>query len=139
MTLATRLAALEVAPLAVLREQWQRVYETEPPRVGTELLRLGIAYTLQERRYGSLPAATVRQLRAVLNPNGRAGDTSAAIRPGTRLVRSWRGETHHVEVLAEGYLYQEQNYTSLSQIARLITGTCWSGPRFFGLIRTKRG
>jgi hypothetical protein len=55
------------------------------------------------------------------------------IKPGTRLIREWRGETHKVTVTAEGFAYGGKRYKSLSKIARLITGTRWSGPRFFGL------
>ncbi len=32
-----------------------------------------------------------------------------------------------------GILFQGKQYKSLSQIARRITGTKWSGPLFFGL------
>ncbi len=55
------------------------------------------------------------------------------LRPGMSLERGWRGETHHVTVLADGFAYRGQRYRSLSQIARLITGTRWNGPAFFGL------
>jgi hypothetical protein len=55
------------------------------------------------------------------------------IKPGTRLVRGWRGDTHVVTVLEEGFEYRDKRYGSLSEIARLVTGTRWSGPAFFGL------
>ena len=55
------------------------------------------------------------------------------LRPGTRLVRGWNGETHTVLVTDDGYRFNDQIYTSLSSIAQAITGTKWSGPRFFGL------
>lgn len=59
------------------------------------------------------------------------------IKTGTRLVRDWGGESHHVMVLDVGYLYRDERYRSLSVIARQITGAKWSGPRFFGLIASK--
>ena len=55
------------------------------------------------------------------------------IKPGTRLIRQWDGETHHVTVCEQGFEYKSERYRSLSEIARLITGTRWSGPLFFGL------
>jgi hypothetical protein len=61
------------------------------------------------------------------------GETS--LRPGTRLSRDWHGRTYHVLVLEDGFLHQDRQYRSLSQIAAAITGTAWSGPRFFGLKR----
>jgi len=57
------------------------------------------------------------------------------IRPGARLIREWQGETYKVMVVEDGFVYQGNRYKSLSEIARLITGTRWSGPRFFGLER----
>jgi hypothetical protein len=59
--------------------------------------------------------------------------TRPALKPGTRLVREWRGRTHEVLVLDDGFAWQGRHYRSLSAIARKITGTAWSGPLFFGL------
>lgn len=60
------------------------------------------------------------------------------IKPGTRLVRDWGGNSHHVVVLEDGFLYQDRRYRSLTQIALDITGAKWSGPRFFGLVDRKK-
>jgi hypothetical protein len=60
------------------------------------------------------------------------------IKLGTRLVRQWQGETHEVTLLDSGYAYRGQRYASLSEIARFITGTRWSGPLFFGLKTVER-
>jgi hypothetical protein len=49
------------------------------------------------------------------------------------LVREWHGGKHQVSVQKDGFLYRSKHYGSLSQIARMITGTQWSGPLFFGL------
>ncbi len=54
-------------------------------------------------------------------------------RTGARLMRVWQGQTHHVTVLDDGFEWQGVRHGSLSAIAREITGTRWSGPRFFGL------
>jgi hypothetical protein len=58
---------------------------------------------------------------------------SVSLRPGTKLVRSWNGKTYSVLVTDDGYRMGDQTYGSLSSIAQAITGTKWSGPRFFGL------
>ncbi|MCI0431136.1 MAG: DUF2924 domain-containing protein [Rhodospirillales bacterium] len=68
-----------------------------------------------------------------------AGTPSAALpvaprlKPGTRLLWRWGGETHQVTVLEQGFEYRGTTYGSLSEIARAITGSRWSGPAFFGL------
>ncbi|HEX8818124.1 MAG TPA: DUF2924 domain-containing protein [Terriglobales bacterium] len=63
----------------------------------------------------------------------RQPPSSDHIQQGTRLIREWRGQTHTVQVAENGFLYKDHRYESLSEIASLITGTHWSGPRFFGL------
>jgi len=69
---------------------------------------------------------SVRRTAASVSPK-------VSLAPGTRLLREWQGQTHHVTVLINGFEYAGQNYRSLTAIARLITGTAWSGPLFFGL------
>jgi hypothetical protein len=60
-------------------------------------------------------------------------DRPRRLRPGTVLLREYQGERHTVTVVANGYVWRETIYASLSTIARAITGTSWNGPRFFGL------
>jgi hypothetical protein len=65
----------------------------------------------------------------------RVSATPAKIRvsAGTVLVRQWHDTKHQVTVLKDGFLYRAKRFHSLSQIARTITGSRWSGPLFFGL------
>jgi hypothetical protein len=55
------------------------------------------------------------------------------LKPGTVLVREYQGQRHTVTVAPDGFDWQGTTYASLSAIARAITGTAWSGPRFFAL------
>lgn len=125
------------ASLDELRREWQRLYNNDPPKISRDLLVLGIAYRLQELEYGGLGKVTIRKLRTLaktLRKMGRVGATpSLNLKPGARLVREWRGRTHTVTVTEDGFEYAGSNYPSLTRIARTITGTHWSGPRFFGL------
>lgn len=127
-----------------LRDLWQKeVGETPPGSFGRELLALGIAYVRQERRYGGLRKASARELdrlfrRTLADPTGK--DTAPMpARPGTILVREWQGTTHHVTVVADGFIWNGGSHSSLSGIARAITGTKWNGPRFFGLREANDG
>ena len=110
----------------------------DPPRISRDLLVLGIAYRLQEIEHGGLGKATLRKLRTLaktLRATGRVGPTpSLSLKPGARLVREWHGRTHTVTVTEDGFDYAGTSYPSLSKIAKKITGTHWSGPRFFGLL-----
>jgi len=95
-----------------------------------------IAYRLQEQAYGGLSANTRKQLRKIaaeIEAGSSAAFDAPRIKLGTRLIREWNGGTHEVIVITEGFAYRGQPYRSLSEIARLITGTRWSGPLFFGL------
>jgi hypothetical protein len=65
-------------------------------------------------------------------PNGKIV-LPRRIKPGSVLVREWKGKSHRVTVLADGFVYDGDTYSNLSEIAVLITGTRWNGPRFFGL------
>ena len=163
--LTDQLAALATMSPAQLRAEWRRVHQFPPsPRLTTDLLRRGVAYRLQERIHGGLPSHIARELdrlakrklaemaaaaaaaasSAAAGERGSARDDVAArrideprLRPGTRLVRSWQGRTYSVLVTEHGFVMDDREYPSLSRIAEAVTGTHWSGPRFFGL--TRRG
>lgn len=121
---------------AQLRAEWQRVWKEPAPRLGHDLLRRGIAWKRQEQTYGGLSRPVTKELKrlARLVERGRPLGLERVAKPGTRLVRQWRGRTYHVAVINDGFLFDDQRYASLSQIAQVITGTKWSGPRFFGLV-----
>ena len=96
-----------------------------------------LSYRIQERAFGGLSIPTrsrLRQIARALGANPHAAVSVApSSKPGTRLVREWGNKVHIVEVDEQGFRYDGGRYTSLSEIARLITGTRWSGPVFFGL------
>jgi hypothetical protein len=122
-----------------LREEWRRLYRDNPPRMSRDLLVRAIAYRMQELAYGGISKASHRKLMALTRELGATGsivrDRDREIRPGTQLVREWRGRTHKVVVTKDGFEYAGKTYAYLSKIAQAITGAHWSGPRFFGLNR----
>jgi Protein of unknown function (DUF2924) len=117
---------------------WRRLFQTAvPERLRRPLMVRILAYRIQERSFGGLsPRARqrLRQMARALEKDSEAQISSApAFKPETRLIRQWQDETHVVTIKPKGYEYQGSLYRSLSEIARLITGTRWSGPLFFGL------
>jgi hypothetical protein len=121
-----------------VRDLWEKdVGEKPPESFGRELLALGIAYDRQERRYGGMRKASARDVdrlfRQTLADKAGEGRAPTSARPGTILVREWQGTTHHVTVVANGFIWNGGSHSSLSAIARAIAGTKWNGPRFFGL------
>ncbi len=136
--LARRLAELESASTADLRARWERAHRhSAPKRASRYLLLRAVAYHIQERAEGGLSKATLKRLNHLADPKGNDGrplrPVPPRLRPGSRLVREWRGEVHQVTVGEDGFGYRGTRYASLSRIAREITGTRWSGPLFFGL------
>jgi hypothetical protein len=121
-----------------LRRTYSSLFSAPPPAAfGPDLLRRSIAQRLQENAYGKLNASTQRELDRVAALLARAPDgrieLPRRIKPGSILVRDWKGTSHRVTVLDQGFGYDDRIFESLSEIARLITGTRWNGPRFFGL------
>ena len=134
--LEDKLTALATMSPAQLTAEWQRVHKSPAPAMTPDLLRRGIAYRLQEQVHGGLKPSIRHELERIGGQFDRTDPVAVAgmhIKPGTRLVRDWGGVTHHVLVDERGFTYRDQRYDSLSQIASTITGTKWSGPRFFGL------
>jgi hypothetical protein len=132
-----QIAALAILSPAQLRETWARIDAAPAPSLPAPLLRRMIAQRLQEKRFGSIPALVTREIERI----GKGEQSTAAspqrlsLTPGTRLVREWNGRTIVVEVMEDRFRFADQTWRSLSEIARVVTGAHWSGPRFFGLRR----
>lgn len=132
-----QLALLPRCTIQDLRDRWRGIFRSEPPAAfGPDLLRRSIAQKLQEDAYGGLDSATVRLLNQLMAQSARNNGrivVQRRIKPGAVLVREWKGKRHRITVLEEGFAFEDKPYDNLSEIARLITGTRWNGPRFFGL------
>ena len=125
-------AALATLSPAQLRERWTRVTGAVVPRVSPGLLRLALAYEMQAKVYGGLSRNTQQRLAQLAAAKTQTQD----VRPGMRLAREWNGKTHVVHVDENSAIHwNNRTWGSLSEVARAITGTRWSGPAFFGLKR----
>jgi hypothetical protein len=129
---------LTVTPIAHLRSRYRELFRTDPPKAfGPDLLRRSIAHRIQEKAYGGLSRSTQRLLGQMMKAFAAKPTSKIVlprqIKPGSVLVREWKGRSHRVMVLANGFAYDGKTFRNLSEIAGLITGTRWNGPRFFGL------
>ena len=119
--------------IAALRARWRTMFDgNPPPGLTKDLIARMIAYRLQEEAFGPLDREAVKLLDRLARGE-RAGDLNRRLKPGTVLVREYKGERHTVTIVPDGFVWQWNTYDSLSVIARAITGTAWNGPRFFGL------
>ena len=132
---SSAIAELEKMDLAELRQAWTCLIGTPIPRVSAPIFRLAIAFDLQAREAGGLSSASIRRLETLASQ----GRMSVPVQPGMRLVREWKGALHVVIVDEGGNLnWKARKWHSLSEVARAITGSRWSGPAFFGLVETVR-
>jgi hypothetical protein len=155
---------LRRASMSSLREKYREVFQEETRSRHREHLFRRIAWRLQALAEGDLSerargrAQEIAQdadLRTVaprdfFTVDGQRVETTRGDRnrrqqdlrlplPGALLNRKWRGRTILVEVLAKGFRYENQQYSSLSAIAVAVTGTRWNGLAFFGLTRPVGG
>jgi hypothetical protein len=136
-TLEAEIARLNDLGLAELRRVWKERLGTPPAIASTDLTRRWLSWELQAQVRGGFDATTRRRLRRLCKAF-RADASLKTLpdsgpRPGSMLAREWNGVIHRVMVLDEGFAWNGQKHDSLSDIAFRITGTRWSGPRFFGL------
>jgi len=125
-TMIEQLTALTVLSPVQLRAEWRRVYRSPPPRLTPDLLRRGIAYRLQERAQGGLPAGTARQLDRVASRLARGERLEAKhesrLKAGARLVRRWQDKTYTVLVTDDGFILDDRSFTEPRRVCRRLFG-----------------
>ncbi|OWK27994.1 hypothetical protein SPMU_32390 [Sphingomonas mucosissima] len=135
MDIEAEIAALDALSSDQLRRRWVAETGSTVPRISPKLLRLALAWEIQARRLGGHARETTR----LLDQLGRGETRTARPTAGMRLVREWGGRVHVVTVGESGdgsdqvIRWGNREWRSLSEVARAITGTRWSGPAFFGL------
>ncbi|TFL16120.1 DUF2924 domain-containing protein [Jannaschia formosa] len=117
-----------------VRKDWEAAFGSPPPPyLSVAFMRKALAHNAQCRAHGGLPSPLRRALRQIAIGHGVTESTRRIAKPGAQLVREWNGRTYRVEVVEDGYRMDGRTWRSLSAVAGHITGTTWSGPRFFGL------
>ncbi|MEO9781629.1 MAG: DUF2924 domain-containing protein [Sedimentitalea sp.] len=126
---------IETMDRAALIAAWDEAFGTPvPKRLSSPFLHRYLAFEMQAKECGGLPKGFVGKLEKAARED--RGTNNPTLKTGGRLIREWNGVTHVVDVVDGGFLWNGQRFTSLSPIARAITGARWSGPRFFGLKRS---
>jgi Protein of unknown function (DUF2924) len=117
-----------------VRSLWRATLRAAPPPGFTkDLVARFLCWHIQEQAFGGLDPQTAKHLASLARGDRSRADRPRRLKPGTVLVREYQGERHTVTVVANGFVWREATFASLSPIARAITGTAWNGPRFFGL------
>jgi Protein of unknown function (DUF2924) len=119
--------------IEALRTRWRMMFGAIPPKGLTkDIIGRMIAYRIQEEAFGGLDRETVKLLDRLARGE-KPNELNRRLKAGTVLIREYQGERHIVTVAPDGFVWQDKTYSSLTTIARAITGTAWNGPRFFGL------
>jgi Protein of unknown function (DUF2924) len=135
--IAAEIARIRALAPDALGRRWRAVFGRKPPAgLSRELLGRMIAMRIQEQAFGGLDRDSLAFLDGLAR---HAGPSRRHLKPGTVLVREYQGQRHTVTVVRDGFDWLGTTYPSLSAIARAITGTAWSGPRFFALRDTRAG
>ena len=122
-----------------LRVAWQRAFSTAPPHFLSMLfMREALIWDTQCRIFEGVQTDLKRALKSAADGKTPRAMAASSVRPGTQLIREWNGRSYQVDVTKDGFKFNNQEHNSLSTIALLITGTKWSGPRFFGLTGANR-
>lgn len=115
------------------RQAWRKAFKTPAPNyLSISFMQRVLAYNLQYRKLGGHTVSTKRALKAVLDGKD-ISEVAQTLAGGSTLVREWNGRVYRVDVTPEGYVLDGKTHSSISAVARHITGAHWSGPRFFGL------
>jgi len=139
-TVTRKVSEIETATVDRMREIWRGEFGTDPPNMtrSFETFRKLLAWKVQEKYLGGLSRWANQELErlvAALDRDPSGNSSMMRLKPGMVLVREWKGVKHQVHVLDQGLRHGSKTYDSLSEVAREITGTRWSGPLFFGLKR----
>ncbi len=135
-TVLNQLAALQSMSIDELKVRWGELYDEAPPDMGQKFLRKRLAYRIQEIYYGGLTKTDTDRIDKINKAIEREEINSKKCKrvlPGTRFIREWNGNEYEAIAREDGFEYKGQVYSSLSAIAREITGTRWNGLIFFGL------
>ena len=141
--MAAQVANLSDLEMPAIKALWLMLFNAAPPTHDRQFLERRIAYRLQGVEFREVKAALLDRTKrriATLVETGKVKKRDGFFRPaaGTSLTREYRGVEYRVVVTADGqYEFAGRMFSSLSMIAREITGTRWSGPVFFGLKSAK--
>jgi Protein of unknown function (DUF2924) len=134
--LPAALAELVALDRPALARRWETAFETPAPKgCQAMLLRQALAWHIQMRALEAESGRRAANRGAAALRKAAAAPAARSLAIGTRLLREWQGCTHHVTVVDGGFEYDGRKWRSLSAIARTISGTNWSGPVFFGLLK----
>lgn len=132
--IVARIAWIQKAAIHELRAFWKSLNGNAAVPLPRRTLEQRLIYQVQEQAYGGVSTETRTRLDAIADARQtRTRGTSETPIPGTRYIRIWRDERYEVTALEDGFEWSGRKFTSLSAVAKAITGQHWNGKLFFGV------
>ncbi len=141
--LEAEIARLPDLDITELRARWKKLFGNPAPKsLRRKFLAKAVAFQMRLNAAGGLSPHVRRRLREIADA-ARRGEVDAVlgspgIKRGTQMMRQWKDKTYTVTTLDHGFEFEGKVFSSLSAIAKAITGTNWNGYAFFGIKRTVR-
>ena len=136
---SSKINALVKMDIAELKALWHKYFDYKPPKYDREYMTRRIAYHIQALAYGGLSKSAKNKLDRLAFGGQSTVQDKYRLRPGTRLIKDYKGQRLMVSVREDGFEYDGRLFKTLTMIAREITGNPISGPAFFGVKGSKNG
>ena len=138
-SISAQITALRTMPLKELWLMWDKYYAKRPTTTTRDYLSSRLAFKIQEQAFGGMTPDIKGRLMRLGESQSKLGNRIYPLHevlPGTVFVRDFGPNSYRVTVTPEGrFELDGKEFKSLSAAARHITGTQWSGPKFFGLVK----
>lgn len=113
-----------------LRAKWTEVINRPIPPIRRSLI---IKYLIWYEQAKREKISFLGFFNEVKQASVSVNKHTVILEAGSKITRSYKGVVHTVEVISNGYLYNDKQYKSLSGVAKAITGKSWNGNVFFGV------
>lgn len=114
-----------------LESKWLELIGHPVPPIGRSLIIKYLVWYAQAKREKISPFGLFHEVAQAAKEADK--HPKATLEIGSKLIRSYQGLKYEVEIVANGYLYENTLYKSLSGVAKAITGKSWNGNIFFGV------
>ena len=114
-----------------LELKWLELIGRPMPPIGRSLIIKYLLWYEQAKREKIFSLGFFHEVAQVAKTTDKR--PKATLEIGSKLIRSYQGLKYEVEIVANGYLYENTLYKSLSGVAKAITGKSWNGNIFFGV------
>ena len=108
-----------------LRLKWAEIIGRPTPPIGRSLIIKYLLWYEQAKRTKISTLGFFYEIKQAVKDSSL--QNKATLELGSKIIRSYQGTKYEVEIVPQGYLYQNKIYKSLLGVAKTITGKNWNG------------